>query len=247
MSVEVFLRPDWKDPKKYEHLLKAPPGRQLAWEFLRRNPAYQSDWASYEAECKASERVHQCEEFTGFALPTRRFLSWCWHFQTKWDLQVPVPPARDYLSLVMSDEAAKELGISPYGDEVPFVVEEFDNIDAYTRADAHMDSLGPKVLVPINLELPMTMIMEKVKRVVAGLREDGIRRGTISPIVNRVQKPWLYVQELRALDADASGLSPSEFSEVLFGERENRNKTARDRLVSAKKTMESGYRLFLSA
>jgi len=252
MSNAVFQRPDWRDATKYEHLAKSPPGRQLAWEFLRRNPDYQADWLAYMTECEAWEQMHLCQENTGLGLPTKRFLWWCWHFQLKWDLKMPVSPARDYLARVLSDEAAKELGVSPFADEVPFVVDEFDNIDAYTRADGHIESVSAKILVPINLELPVTMILAKVKRVVDGLREEGIRSGAISPITSRVLNQRLYVQELRALDADAAGLGPAEFSEGLLdadakrGDVENRNKTARDRLKSAKKTMSSGYKLFLA-
>lgn len=240
----VFQRPDWSDPTQYEHLAKMAPGWELAWEFLRRNPDYQADWTKYLEEHTAWEQMHLCEEYTGLGLPPKRFFAWCEHFKSMWQLEVPTSPAVDFYS---PDPIAKGLGLSPYRISVPFVVDEFDNIDEYQRADSHIDLLGAKVLIPVNLELGMETIMEKVKTIVERLREQGIRDGRITPATSRIQASRLYVQQLRALDAAATGLLPSQFSMGILGDVENRNKTAAARLRSAKETMNSGYRLFLSA
>lgn len=244
----IFQRPDWSDPTQYEHLAKIAPGWELAWEFLRRNPDYQADWAKYLEEHTAWEQMHLCEEYTGLGLPPKRFFAWCDHFKSKWQLETPTSPADDFY---LPDDIANGLGLSPLRISVPFVIEEFDNIDEYQRVNTHIDLLGAKVLIPVNLELRMETIMEKVKAIVEGLREQGIRNGTVTPITDRIQASRLYVEQLRALDAEAAGLTPAKFSMGLLGNIENgdgqRNKTARARLASAKVTMEKGYRLFISA
>jgi len=37
-------RPDWRSPRDYEYLRQLDRA-ELAWEFLRRNPEYQKDFA----------------------------------------------------------------------------------------------------------------------------------------------------------------------------------------------------------
>ena len=176
-NTAIFQRPDWSDPTQYEHLAKIAPGWELAWEFLRRNPDYQADWGKYMAECAAWENTHLCEEYTGLALPPNRFFAWCEHFKSRWQLEVPTSPADDFYS---PDPIATGLGLSPYRISVPFVVDEFDNIDEYQRADSYIDLLGAKVLIPVNLEQGMETIMEKVKTIVERLREQGIKIGSCS-------------------------------------------------------------------
>jgi len=38
---------DWTDPKNYQHIEKDPSDEVYAWEFLRRNPQYQNDFAEF--------------------------------------------------------------------------------------------------------------------------------------------------------------------------------------------------------
>ena len=42
----MFIRPDWKNAGAYLAIEKAPLV-QIAWEFLRRNPAYHAAWSKY--------------------------------------------------------------------------------------------------------------------------------------------------------------------------------------------------------
>jgi transcriptional regulator len=51
----VYKLPDWKNPAQYPKPGKTS-NEQFAWEFLRRNQAYQADWAAYIAKLRAGAK-----------------------------------------------------------------------------------------------------------------------------------------------------------------------------------------------
>ena len=45
--------PDWKNADHYKHVNEYTPSDICAWEFLRRNPEYQKDFAKYKKTRKS--------------------------------------------------------------------------------------------------------------------------------------------------------------------------------------------------
>lgn len=60
MAVQEWL-PDWRDPQQYPDLDKHPL-TSIAWEFLRRNPEYQEDYARLWGSLSESDRRAKIEE-----------------------------------------------------------------------------------------------------------------------------------------------------------------------------------------
>jgi len=240
-----FQRPDWRDETQYQHAEKFGLKQALAWEFLRRNPAYQADWTEYAAECAAWEQMHLCDEYTGLSLSVRRYNAWCKRFEETWQLKYPKSPAEDFLVRMYPDFLADSLEVNPMKEATHFFEDRFDNINEYKRD--HLFGQGAKVLIPVNLELPMTKILEQVKHMVDAMREEGIKNGTITPVKERlnVKRAHQYGEQLRVLDAQFAGVPESEMDLEIWGYKGAKG-TANNRLKAAKKTMEGGYKIFLT-
>lgn len=89
-------RPDWRDPEQYPdpHTTSM---LQWAWEFLRRNPEYQTDYAewikpptSFTSDPEELERLGD-----KWAVGSREEQLWA-HYRSKYPLKWPVDPATNF-------------------------------------------------------------------------------------------------------------------------------------------------------
>ncbi len=85
LTVPEWL-PDWRDEEAYAYLDDASPA-QWAWEFVRRNPNYQTDYANYAAAV-AEPR----------ALPEESFSQYIGRAKTEDRWKIPPPKEADELS-----------------------------------------------------------------------------------------------------------------------------------------------------
>lgn len=62
----IFTAPDFNDANQYLQLHKASLNR-IAWEFLRRNPAYQQSWTEYAAKVRKMAATHLDPDVSAYA------------------------------------------------------------------------------------------------------------------------------------------------------------------------------------
>ncbi|MEJ2645798.1 MAG: DUF2285 domain-containing protein [Gammaproteobacteria bacterium] len=215
---------DWRDPEQYR-FTEALAAEHWAWEFLRRNPAYQADWRWFIERWRALEADYG-------APPQRDFFRWkqdprayvldseddggdscrvdvdkvlieCW-VGARWGLyKFPLDPAVDrptlgeQLTWRHADRPAKRIGPMD-GD--------------YLEGDPARVALG------FDLSLPLREQLDRAKRYLqatqSGLRRQGrLRMRTVANLRER------WARCLRALDGEAAGAPETELAEVLFGHR----------------------------
>jgi hypothetical protein len=219
----MFIRPDWRDPEAYKELLKPGHSNFTAWEFLRRNPDYQKDFAVFDAEWAGKWFDDDCE----------RFNECCALFEPKWGLLHPVN--------TNGDEFSGEQFLSP----------EFDSPDRFKPVGPGSRVDGPLVLMPFDLSKSLAWLEFQFAYDVRRLIREGIKQGTVIPRTSKVLSPRLYVEQLRILDAMAAGATVREIGDVLEPNAANapderqRDKRIKAAHSAALKMQEGGYRALL--
>ncbi|MBK1685386.1 DUF2285 domain-containing protein [Rhodoferax fermentans] len=244
----MFVRPDWKDIKSYRESLTLDLHGGIAWEFIRRNPDYQTDVDSYLAEILAFCRKHP-EEFVNLLddgeIPTwfwsvvgffefgqpDRFGFWSKLFREKWGLNCPICTEQDW-----------------HGEGI--VLSAFDEPKTFERVEFHRVK-GPRVLIPVDLSEPLEVVLKKAENHIRYLRGMGIELGTVDPATNRVLSKAVYIEYLRILDGIAAGESIQNIGEVLSPgaantpEEKQRDKRIRAAYKAALKMQDGGYRVLM--
>lgn len=246
-----FIRPDWKKPKPYSYLLGKDSGRLIAWEFLRRNPEYEKDlavfratvdrWYSEVVKSDIAQTVKEYADGSRFHDVWYAFIDLApdkWrasreYFWAKWGLS-------GYVDL--DDDGGSEVFIRRW---------EINPNDYVQVRDMCQQIETPLVSIPVDLSEPLERIEKSVMHLVRRLRDEGIKSGAITPIVNRVLNTRLYIRHLRMLDATFAGASIPEIGEILYPgaindpDDKQRDKRTGEALKAAQKMRDSGYKILL--
>lgn len=212
-------RPAWRDAAQYSKFLNARLDL-LAWEFIRRNPAYCDDASRFFSDDRGEKQTNSEQV-------------WQAHFAAEWGLHTPKHPDEDYYKTDL--------------DEWPiFIGWDFRDFVSYAE---WRPSCGPKVSIPVDLSLPLEAIEEQVVGTVRALRAAGIEHGSFTPVSARTQSTRVYVEHLRILDAVAEGSTIAEIGEVLHPgaindpEERQRDKRIRAAHKAALKMQAEGWRM----
>lgn len=242
-GVAMFVRPDWKDIKAYEERCTRDFHGGIAWEFIRRNPDYQTDVDLYCAEVQlfANENLERFEEYGGVGVyamgsfhmeeQPERWRYWCQLVERKWGLALP---------FLTNDEFS--------GNEVPFPP--LDDPESFER-ETWQGIKGPRVLVPVDLSEPLEVMLKKAEYQIRRMRDAGIKSGAVKPTTNRVLSTAVYIEYLRILDGIAAGETIQKIGEVLSPsaantpEEKQRDKRIRAAYKAALKMQDGGYRVLM--
>lgn len=246
----MFIRPDWRDPESYKFLLgdlHNPANVTVAWEFLRRNSEYQADSKKFLSEvydwCFKNPK-HLQETWGYLDSPSRlavmfscfsetcssRDEYWRSHFDEKWGMESTVLPTDDDAwDFFLCQDFYPEL----------FKPVLFDKVE------------GPRVLIPVDLSVPLEALLKMVEWRVRELRDLGIKQGTVEPRTTRVQSNRTYIEQLCILDAFAVGATVQEIGDVISPratndpESKQRDKRIKAAYQAALKMQNGGYRALI--
>lgn len=229
----MFTRPNWKDESAYREIEKTSL-LSIAWEFLRRNPAYQADWLKYAEQVRQLAAI-DCDiaRYAGLFLTANatdemfnaignqeeinalssRFFA-CGFYATIPGVQY------GYASLDV------QFG-SPWGIERichpqniyfmnnPHFIEAGNSItspsshslrELETQAPATGGLLNTKWLsIQVDLSLPLEVIEASVMWLIRSQRSVRIKRKVFDPMKHRAVAKAKYTEYLRILDGEAGG------------------------------------------
>lgn len=205
---------DWKNPTDYCFTEDLAPA-EWAWQFLRRNPAYQSDWQWFAATWSALEAeygqppqrdyhrwqqdprayrqaaVNESEE-------TEALLIECWMGQ-KWGFyKFPIDPAVE----------RPQPGIELLWREMPLTPPLVEASDS-----EWLGSDPAKVACGFDLRQPLTPQLEQVQRFLQVLQKQRAKQGTIMLETSQQHAEWC--RYLRYLDAEAAEATDEQIMAVL--------------------------------
>lgn len=234
---------DWTDSKAYEFTSALTP-EQWAWEFLRRNPEYRSQWQAFWETRQSLEAIYGRP-------PDRDFNAW------KQDLRAWVPASECGAGECRMDQD-KVLIECAFGARWGFYKfpPDPDQDDAVGRGLLtwrEPDREGPeplgledrgylgddlaKVALGFDLRLPLRAQLEQAKRLLQVLQRQRRQQGMqLMTVVNFVAQWRLY---LRLLDAEGQGANRSEMARR-FG-----LSALEDNLSAARAMADGGYRSLL--
>ncbi len=224
--------PDWKDPTAYPNP-KDTTTEQWAWEFLRRNPEYQSDYVLWKEAHEGSyqpegEATHQMFE----------------------ELNRRIGLHKKYgLYAAMTDPARSEL------DGVAHLSAKYTNSLFYMPPVNGVNPLEHITMVPtshkdftikFDLERPIKPQIERAQTLLEKWQKTFKEQGKIN-VNNQRNSVEMYPSFLRVLDAEASEIGIPEMASIIYPEEDN-SKTAyavskkiRNNLKAAKKLRDSDY------
>ena len=237
-------QPDWRNADDYRFCDQLSAG-QWAWEFLRRNPGYQSDWVWFSAAWTRLENRYGKP-------PQRDFQAWqrdpdayrvvdddagdcrvdedkvlieCW-MGSKWGFyKFPLDPATDMPTI------GEQLSWRPLPEAVS-VVDVPEQVDA-----GEVDNV--RLALAFELDLPLRPQLEAaqsfLQRRQAYLRKRG---GMPMKTVTTLSPRWMLM--LRLLDGHRAGESPASMQPIL-GQFTADNNLA-DLLDQAVELVNGGYR-----
>lgn len=254
---------DWRSAGDYP-CADTASAEQWAWEFLRRNPQYQQDWAGYVQRCRAVvPGFAQGEELT-----QADFRSLLEHDS----LQVYDPPRLDGetegewirrvgkgVSSSLGGTMADKWGISSFYDPAsgysPLL--SFADRPAAQWLPKHVLERGGYHLNPcsqvlvFDLELPLDGQLEQAKKLLLAMQQSLEKEERIKPLSAARQRADLYSAYLRVLDAEADGVDVADIAKQLLPHLENAypdyaaSKTVRNYLKAAKAIRDGGYRALI--
>lgn len=245
---------NWKNPDDYRFTERL--SRELwAWEFLRRNPDYQRDWAWFwstwqalEAEYgsppnrdfirwKSDPRAYVIENGEGVCYGSdsckvdgEKILIECW-LGAKWGFyKFPLDPATDEPSV--GEQLAWR--------EVAVAIEQFgpDDIGRITPD-------GPEVVLGFDLTLPLKEQLEAAKTWLVARQHRLRKEGAILMKSISAQRDYLTLC-LRTLDALSQGAGEDEIAHYFTGDMEGAFNSQWPGMVGEAQTlMNGGYRELL--
>lgn len=245
----MFIRPDWKNAGAYLAIEKAPLV-QIAWEFLRRNPAYHAAWSKYAQHVRelaaGDVKVARYAELVLTANPSSEMFDAIGDHDELNALEGRL----DFEFGVFADVPGMHRQKAPlylqYGrawglDRIAHPMQSYSFMEPrFVRVGTTVTSLeghGPKELMApidtarlfdpkwltlqIDLSLPLEVIESSVLEFIKRQRANRIKRGSIEPVKSRALAKARYAEYLRILDGAAAGFSVTEIGETLFPHAEN--------------------------
>jgi hypothetical protein len=246
--------PDWRDASQYPHPARAPL-RIWPWEFLRRNPEYQTMWqelilpffdysdhsfdndAAMEAAREQAKLDPEYQRISSGGEGSYTVKSPCAVFREKFGVMLLPPPPG------MSDP---RLSLEHYwigGRDRPSL--------KYLPTDQPYEfqlSLAPaESVITFDLAWPIEPQLERVRKWLEGRQSYLQSLGELEPVRhnNHTDK---FPNYLRILDAEMSGASQKEMAAKIFPDLPNEypDRRVEDRvryaLDAAKRLRDSGYR-----
>ena len=206
--------PDWKNPADYG-FTEELASEEWAWQFLRRNPDYQTDWQWFHATWSALEADYgrpPQRDFHRWQMDPRAYrqavseqgeaeslLIECWMGQ-KWGFyKFPIDPAVE----------RPQLGTELLWRNVPLTPQLVEEPDA--------DWLGSdlaKVAYGFDLSQPLAPQFEQAQRFLRLLQRQRCNQGSVILETPR-QRQHEWRRYLRYLDAEAAKVSAEQIIEVL--------------------------------
>lgn len=250
-SIPSWL-PDWRDEKAYPDPEQMIPS-YWGWQFLRRNRAYQTDYAVFAALPDDDGDCNITGKWKG--RPWLDGLLDCFYCDP---LALPGETLRQYLERLGNAEweiipyqewLCRKWGIEPIihdpADDSPFAIgpgadEYMPPIIDYAGVGLQPERQGQ---VCVMFDLAFGSIEDQLKSAGTELTEMRKLLDIAKAPAVQMQQGRLYVEYLRILDAVDSGITQTEVAKTLY---ENHAGTpsalVRDRLRAARKIVEGGYR-----
>ncbi|WJW75169.1 DUF6499 domain-containing protein [Thiohalobacter sp. IOR34] len=235
--------PDWRDADDYR-FTDGLTRDQWGWEFLRRNPDYQREWARFDALWRALEADY------GRA-PNRDFHAW------KRDPRAYVVVAEDEAGdgcRIDQDRVLIECALgarwgfykfplspdtdNPLPPERLAWREQPSRVRRLTGSDSgYLGDDPARIALGFDLDLPLRDQLEQAKRYLLARQQRLRREGRLQMrTVAKLREDWRLA--LRLLDAEAAGVSLDEIAGTLFG---GDTETARHGLEEARRLRDGGY------
>ena len=250
LSLPADRPPNWRNPSAYAFTDTLLP-EQWAWEFLRRNPDYQSEWQRFWVTWQALEADYgraPHRDFTRWQRDPRAYvvvedsrpgdscrvsadkvLIECW-MGARWGFyKFPLDPAID------TPVIGEQLAWRPVEREARRVG---------PHDGAYLGGEEGKLALGFDLRLPLREQVELAKRYLQAeqrrqRQEEGLKAATAANLKGR----WTLC--LRVLDGEAEGHSLDELARTLFGDIDDageRREAARACLAEAQALRDGGYR-----
>lgn len=250
--------PDWKDPKAYPEPDDLSLG-QWAWQFLRRNPEYQADFAKWRELRDGLDdpegRLPTIDQDLSFfvcdppASDGETYATYRKRVGNKWRSEISLY-AHLWEKYGLRTGARFWLLPDPREDQQSVWFETLTIGYIPGIPDCREYVVGPEafeVLVRFNLEWPIEVQLEKAQKILKRERTYYKKNDAFEPIEkrNRLDKFQLYI---RLLDAEVSGAEAGEMAAVLLPNRDNSypdygaDKNIRDGLKAAQKLRDRDYR-----
>ncbi len=233
LTVPEWL-PDWRDEKAYTYLNDVSP-TQWAWEFVRRNPKYQNDYANYAAAV-AEPR----------ALPEESFFQYIERAKREGRWKIPPPKEADERS------ARYHIEPRPYDPTIKDARVQFAHppwVDL-----GHGEHIEGQVKIVFDLRGPLKRQLQNAKRIldawkaVAELSEDEEDSTSPSSLSRNTRFHFRrFPHYLRLLDAHQADVKLTDIAPVLLPDKPNEypgysaTKLLRANLRTAKKQRDHGY------
>lgn len=233
--------PDWREAGDYVALAELDAA-QWAWEFLRRNPDYQRDYAWFMTTWQALEAdygkppqrdfhrwrqdARAWHDAKGTGQGDEALLIECWMAE-RWGLsRFPLDPARSALQL---DDRPAWHAPPPAVQVIEPGLEETDHYHVDLRFDS-------RVALTDQLEAARRLLLARQHR----LRREGI----LEP-ASAAPGPTLWTLYLRLLDAESVGVSPADAMTILKAGREISPGDAEALLARAEALRDRDYRFLV--
>jgi hypothetical protein len=242
-------RPDWTDAGAYR-FTESLSVAQWAWEFLRRNPAYQRDWRWFDARWTELESAYGKPPDRDFQAWKRDPRAWvvagedegecrvdqdkvlieCW-MGAKWGFyKFPLDPA--------TDNPVSPEQLTWRDAPTPVAVANSEDCDASAQAAA-------RVPVLFELDLPLRPQIERVHRHLKSRQHRLRREGRLTLRTRSALAPhWRAL--LRCVDALCVGATPARIGAVL-DDAAGAMCTVNDLIEAAERLAGGGHRWLLTA
>lgn len=263
---------NWKNEGEYPKWGSASM-RRFAWEFLRRNPEYQKDWADYLDSCRRIIPSYEPHALSGESDNDL--------LEEHLDYFRYEPPRLDGEDenawidrvgrgsrITLHSWYAKKWGLRHHFHDPFFSYEKTAhgmlNIDFEKSPSVHvitkhwegfkesgLHSMRKMEAIVFDYSIPLQPQLDAAKRYLESHQKWLIKEGAIEEFSGKIpRKEW--VVHLRLLDADTVGIKPKEMAEVLYKNTENSypnygaSKAASAALKIAKQWRDSWYKIIPS-
>lgn len=222
----------WDRESDYAYLDKGVRVHDWAWEFLRRNPAYQDAYNRYVIAGFDSVDTEAAWEAV----------------RTPWGLSYPVDPKRPFHDsgvgwAVQVGPVLRSMLMDMIASSSTVATE--DVFTLHGDPDAKLWSGFPeRAEFSFDLRLPIEPQIEEVRETLLECQAECVRLGKIQvkqPPSSTVRADH-YRRYVRLLDGHAAGASQISMGKVLYSDKGNPRDSARRALVAALRLSQGGYR-----
>jgi hypothetical protein len=234
----------WRDDTHYNAIAGRKSLQFWAWQFLRRNPRYQSRWREFAKLCvEASNDGITHDELVVCAV-NRGDFSEPWSGRTPLEVRVPLGRAwgGEFGLRYMYNPTHWDVYLPAFETRYPTVIpyglprSSIDGLDMDPRLGASRQYL-PLVF---DLSLPLEDLLKSAEKTITFWQQTYVRGGGALPVVTKLHKgKWpLY---LRALDAKTHGATVSTIARMMFGDSKSGRSAARNHIRAATEFRDRDY------